>query len=531
VRVIATERWRAPRQDGSVLAEPPLDQTGRLLADSRQRLAAPVPSLLGRSLPQLRRQASREALALATDYLRQADEPVPPVASTSLILAGHQPELFHPGVWVKNFALNSLARCHGCTPLNLVVDNDTAKSTALRLPVREEGGRARLETLAFDHWSGEVPFEERAVRDEAQFADFADRATPLLEQWGFTPILPVLWAEARRQAERTRLLGERLVAARRSLERRWGCHNLEVPLSALCRSESFAWFACHILVNVQRFHAFYNAAVGDYRRLHGIRSRNHPVPDLAREGDWWEVPFWAWRAEQAQRSRLFVQPGKDRLLLRAGTVSWPALPLGADHQATVSAWLDLERQGLKVRSRALTTTLFARLLVGDLFIHGIGGGKYDALTDELLRRFYALEAPRFLVLSATLHLPIAPRSVEPGQHAALARELRDLHWNPQRYLDGRAADPQVQALLARKRDWIARESAGAAERRERFQTLRELTGRLRSHVPGREEALGHELAVADAQLAENAVLQRRDYAFCLFPEQKLRPFCDKFLGG
>jgi hypothetical protein len=26
----------------------------------------------------------------------------------SLIVGGHQPELFHPGVWLKNFALNEL---------------------------------------------------------------------------------------------------------------------------------------------------------------------------------------------------------------------------------------------------------------------------------------------------------------------------------------------------------------------------------------------------------------------------------------
>ena len=50
---------------------------------------------------------------------------MPDASADSLLLAGHQPELFHPGVWVKNFALNGLARRHGATPLNLVVDNDT----------------------------------------------------------------------------------------------------------------------------------------------------------------------------------------------------------------------------------------------------------------------------------------------------------------------------------------------------------------------------------------------------------------------
>ena len=61
---------------------------------------------------------------------------------------------------------------------------------------------------------------------------------------------------------------------------------------------------------------------------------------------------------------------------------------------------------MKVRSRALTNTLFARLFLSDLFIHGIGGGKYDELTDDLIRRFYGIEPPEFLILSATRLLPL-----------------------------------------------------------------------------------------------------------------------------
>ena len=68
--------------------------------------------------------------------------------------------------------------------------------------------------------------------------------------------------------------------------------------------------------------------------------------------------------------------------------------------------MERERQGQKVRSRALTNTLFARLFLADLFVHGIGGGKYDELTDDIIRRFYGCEPPAFLVLSATRLLPL-----------------------------------------------------------------------------------------------------------------------------
>ena len=53
----------------------------------------------------------------------------------------------------------------------------------------------------------------------------------------------------------------------------------------------------------------YNSAVHAYRRALCAwpRSVYHPVPDLAEEGEWCEVPLWAWRAGQRRRARLFVR--------------------------------------------------------------------------------------------------------------------------------------------------------------------------------------------------------------------------------
>src|SRR5262249_26727761 len=150
----------------------------------------------------------------------------------------------------------------------------------------------------------------------------------------------------------------------------------------------------------------------EHRRRHGIRSRNHPVPDLARDGDWFEAPFWAWQAGSSRRGRLFARFSDNALTLRAGTVVGPVLRRGP---AIVEDWLILERTGFKVRTRALTTTLFARLLLADLFLHGIGGGKYDELTDELMRRYFGLEPPGFMVLSATLHLPLPVHPATPAE--------------------------------------------------------------------------------------------------------------------
>src|SRR5262245_14552122 len=121
-------RLKAPRDDGAVLAYPPLDQADSILAANRRLLGSASVPLQGRSLQELRTLARNEVVALAQAYLRDAGEPVPEARGSSLILAGHQPELFHPGVWFKNFALHGLARRSDATALNLIVDNDVVKN-------------------------------------------------------------------------------------------------------------------------------------------------------------------------------------------------------------------------------------------------------------------------------------------------------------------------------------------------------------------------------------------------------------------
>jgi hypothetical protein len=559
---------RAPAADGAVVAEPHLRDAGAVLALNRRRFHdhAAGHGLLGCPWADLRRHARQDAVAAAIEYLGEdpgtgSRKP----KADALLVAGHQPELFHPGVWVKNFALYGLARAHGATPLNLVVDNDSVKTTALRIPTLPltpnpsppkrgrgekdapllprppEGGeglgvrgaedRPHLRSVLFDRWTGEAPYEERAIADRELFATFAERAGEMLRAWGFEPMLPAFWTEVLRQAERTPILGECFAAARRTFERDWGCHNLEVPLSAVCRTEAFAWFACDLLARLPDFRDLYNAVVADYRLRNGIRSHNHPVPDLAAEGDWLEAPLWGWRTGARRRGRLFARTRDDRLELRASDDIWPTLPLPREGraEAAVQAWRDLERQGFKVRSRALTTTLYARLFLADLFIHGIGGGKYDELTDELIRRFYGCEPPVYVVLSATRWLPLPRTAVTAEDRRRLVRAIRDVHYNPQRYLSEADDGKALADLAARKAEWTARQPATLWERRERFRVLQALTDELRRPLHAREEQLRRELALCERQLRANAVLQRRDYSFCLFPTDSLRSFCTQFL--
>src|SRR5439155_17235609 len=106
--------------------------------------------------------------------------------------------------------------------------------------------------------------------------------------------------------------------------------------------------------------------------------------------------------------------------------------------------------GIKLRPRALITTMYARLVLSDLFIHGIGGAKYDELTDLIIRRFFGIEPPAYITATATFRLPIERPSVSLNDVQQSAQRLRELRYRPESFLrDARVKnDPDLSQKLA-----------------------------------------------------------------------------------
>jgi hypothetical protein len=167
------------------------------------------------------------------------------------------------------------------------------------------------------------------------------------------------------------------------------------------------------------------------------------------------------------------------------------------------------------------------LFLADLFIHGIGGGRYDEVTDALIRTFYEIEPPAYLVLSATLLLPLPTYSSTRADVHQIERALRDRHWNPQRHAPVVSADDFAE-LAGQKQAWIDRSCATHEERRERFEVICRITEKLRALTEN--TGLAEARRRANQEVHANEVLQRRDYAACLYPEKELASFYTRFLA-
>ena len=522
-------RLRAPREDGSVLAEPPLESAPATLADNAARLGVWDYDFQGRRYAALRSRARTEALAIARRYHEASglDLPAEPGESAPIVATGHQPELFHPGVWVKNFAVAGIARKVGGVGINLIVDNDIPKGASIRVPVVVKGAH-KTRPLAFDDWAGEAPFEDQPIRDEALFASFPERLREELAGQIDHPLVDRFWSHVMAAPEgmpaRDRV-GLRFARARRAVEAEWGVHNLEVPLSDLCETDAFLWFACHLLAHLPRFQAVHDGALARYRALYKIRSKNHPVAALGRRGDWLEAPFWAWRAAEPRRRPLFVRQLARSMELRIGDEDRPflAIPLGPDREAccAVESLRELPARGIRLRTRALTTTMFARLFVADLFVHGIGGAKYDELGDEILRDFFRLEPPDFLTLSMTLHLGLPTTGATPALLRDRRRILRDLAWQPERFLDGEGG---VADLVAEKHRLMAESPSSRPEKLARYRAFRSVNAALadRPIIEQTTASFRDGVEFFSLALQSDAVARSREYSIVLFDEARVR---------
>jgi hypothetical protein len=519
-------RLRAPSSDGALLTDPSLENAGEALDANASRLNRWDYDFQGRRANRLRTMARAQVMALAKRYheANGLDWPDAPAQPPRLVVTGHQPELFHPGVWVKNFAVAGLAKANQGVGLNLIVDNDIPKGPSIRVPHRD-GETLRALPVAFDVWAGEVPYEDQTIQDEALFASFADRARETLGDLISDPVLDDFWPRVLRRRESTDRVGLRFALARGEVEAEWGALNVEVPLGQVCESEAFLWFASHLLAHLPRFQATHNAALARYRAAYGLRSKNHPVPALARQGEWLEAPFWVWRAEVPRRRPLMARMLPRTIELRIAGEDQPFIevPLAADRDAccAIDDLQTLPGQGIRLRTRALTTTMFARYLLGDLFVHGIGGAKYDELGDEVARGFFQIEPPTFLTLSMTQWLGLEADPATIDRFRLVNQKIRDLDWNPDRHLP----EPRpAEARAAVEAKWLAIEGEILTHRQrvDRLRAIRKANEALAPWTGSARSALMAERDRVATGLKLNAVARSREFAFPLHGTARLR---------
>ncbi len=523
--------YRAPSASGSALLDPKLADASTLWHQSRalaRQRASWWTSLRREGRAQLIAGAIRYTSAYRETSWVDADRATDVDGIPSVLMAGHQPELFHAGVWFKNFALDRLARSIPAIPINLVVDNDVAMRRGIRVPTLDaDTGLTRSELISYDEGRAGVPYEQLVVEDREQFDHFDEAVRRVIAPLVADPCVTQLWIHAREAIQRCGIAGCALAQARHALEADLGLQTLEIPLSVAVRSVAFAKFLLSILTELQRFHDCYNGSAATYRQAHGIRSTAHPVPNLSRDGDWFEAPLWIYGDDSPARRAAWIRYDKGTLVIsdRSGRECVIESP---ESDAAAETLASAQCNKWKIRPRALITTMYSRLVLSDLFLHGIGGGKYDQLGDQITHAFFGITPPHFMVMSATVRLPGVDADPElASEEAILRRGLRDSLYQPELFAE-QASFPTP--LVQRKMDLLS----AIPERGEKLswhRELKRLNQEMSDSLVNVRSELNTRLSENHRRQAAHGILASREHPFCVFPLAHLTKVYEEILSS
>jgi hypothetical protein len=411
--------WKAPAEDGQILIWPePSEILSQTLQNHKQLSSNHSVRLAGVPLNELRKK--QRAL------LGHSDDAQP------LIATGHQTELIHPGVWVKHVLINAVARATNGVAMQFAVDTDAPKHLSLRwpgqsMPITDD---SRITTAA---WSGMLD-----APSPNYLAKLADHFLDAAHGWDFQSLVPTVIAALRPESRETEKLSPALVKANHVLDQSLGLSHQPALVSPMLLSAPYLVFVHHLMSDAANFARIYNDALARYRTAHKTKSLSRPMPDLFTGPGSVEAPFWLDNLADGSRQRPSVFPTDNGFILElvgGEEFEFSTAGYGVESAKRLGEWLRALQY--RLAPRALTLTTYIRLLIADNFVHGIGGGRYDQVSDDIIRNYFKLEPPAFSVTTATMFFPGAiqrqrvcvPCVLQEGhrlKHAVLGDRKREL---------------------------------------------------------------------------------------------------------
>ena len=250
------------------------------------------------------------------------------------------------------------------------------------------------------------------------------------------------------------------------------------------------------------------------------RSASQPFPDLAAAGDRVELPLWS--IVGGVRGGVWAQPAADGGVSFVTRDGAPLASIGAGEDPVAA----LAASGVLFAPKALLLTLFVRLLCCDLFIHGVGGGRYDSVTDGVCRRYFGVELPAFVVASITMYLPLGAHVVTEQEVSEATERLNRLTHNPDAVLGEVVFDsPQEREraleLAAEKTELVRSILAPDADKKALGMRIRTVNAGLGDMLAPLKAQMQTELSALEAQRAASRILTDRTYPFCLWSPEEI----------
>jgi hypothetical protein len=477
----------------SVTLNPPYEEWGAILASNRA-VAAALHKIVGQSTVDAVR---RDLLEAAVQYQSEIREWAGRLGISILdrssgrqrneapiVMAGHQPVVYHPGILEKTKRLRALADDVSGLALNIAIDTDEGDGGRLLWPLAT-GDDVVIKQKSVSAGGG-IYRDQRVVAQGESATIFGE----MIQDLGASGCSSAIAGAEEAARLYGALAGEPIVLANAIVRMSLGGEGYdEVPLSLLAEAPSVREFLYSIVRDGERFTGLYNATLERYRAEHRIKNPANPFPNMDMGDEEIELPLW----EIVEGSRKGIR------IPRGGTSPITNL----------------------IAPRGSIVTLLLRGLCCELFVHGLGGGKYDHFVNAFAKALWGAPLPTFVVASATKYL--FPARVERYLHAREVKaKYKEMVSHTAAFMGQGLFSPEDEKLLAplldRRQELLPRmrHVQSKEERSAVAHQLNEVNRLIKSGIDASSLApLLAEGGIDDARLNRWAC---REYAFFLFRE-------------
>ncbi len=392
-------------------------------------------------------------------------------------MTGHQATFWHPGILAKFIACDVFSALAGAAPGWIVVDQDDIEFTEIPAPVlddREVLSRGSLRLTPADGASSVATAVGIVPAFDAMTVERPSKPALPSVAAGLDRIVEVFSAHGADASA-----GRQVTSSLADLMRPLLTPAPTVFATSLWETDLFNELCDRMTADPAGAASSYNAAVARHPGV-GVTPLH-----VSAAGDDAELPIWS------------LIPGEARRRVRASELA------------------GIPREQLAPRALFLTGIL--RLAASDLFIHGVGGAKYDVIGEEWFGDWLGEALAPAVVVSADLHLPLPGAGVTRSDVARAVWHAHSARHQP--LLVGDHAAGKEKAGLV---DAIARAPRRSAERARLFHSMHEALASYRT---------SHESQIQDCELradelkalfATAAIAGDRTWAFPLHDDTALQ---------
>jgi len=424
--------------------------------------------------------------------------------SKPVVGCAHQPGFLFSGIVRKYLFVDSLK---GILPVNIIMDNDYGKYVNWKVPLRVNS-KYRLKYFYLIKPIFERPLEFVSLPAKQKVSKVVEETGEVLLHLknkrltkNFEKFTEILKTNYDLRCNLSYVLNNICFEY-------IGINHLKsILVSHICKSRGFGSYVKDIIDNIERFSCYYNECLNNYREEYKIRNPKFPFPNLKKKGKIYELPFWYIDSNKQTRRSIYAKRNNGKTLL---------------------FYLGLEKNELfylknfeirNIRPKAVTFTMFFRLFVFDLFIHGIGAANYEEITDKVITSYYEINTPpSFFVITETRYLPFSSSGFATGQRGKLMEKLngnkiklKRIKQAPHKFLSS------GDKLLKRKKSLINQIiKADKLEKQKISNRLKQVDEEILDKLEPKVTKLEKTINQLEKQIQNQKILIRRDYPYFLF---------------